>query len=133
MEPVTGVSLWELIRHLKQWLINLTRANSARKQQSITALRSVIIAARSTAAYVRALNDTGRQSHSTEATLSEQWTRLGFELSDLGLEKLAKRCEIKGRYWADPAQFDDDFLAKADVSLQRMEQLARQLVAEIER
>jgi hypothetical protein len=45
---------------------------------------------------------------------------------------LAKRCDITGRYWADPTQFDQEFLQRADVGLARMEQLARRLVAEID-
>ena len=133
MDLITDISLWALVKHLKQWLLNLRRAGSDRKAQSIQALRSVIIAARHTRVYVRQLNEAGEQSHETEAELSIQWTRLGFELHDLGLNKLAKRCEIKGRYWANPSQFDPAFLQKADVGLERMEQLARQMVADIER
>jgi hypothetical protein len=60
------------------------------------------------------------------------WTELGFRLRDLDLARLAKRCEINGRYWADPEQFDDDFLRKADAGLARMEQLARQLISRVE-
>ena len=116
MAVLTDISLWELIRHLKRWLTNLRRAGEARRSQSIDALRAVIVA-----------------DHDREAALSETWTELGFRLQDLGLRQLAKRCDIKGRYWADPEQFDPDFLNKADVGLSRMEQLARQMVAEIER
>jgi hypothetical protein len=133
MEVITDISLWELVKHLKQWLVNLSRASSERKAQSIQALRSVIVAARHTSAYVRQLNDTGNQSHETEGQLSMKWTRLGFELHDLGLTKLAKRCEVKGKYWANPNQFDESYLKKADIGLERMEQLAKQMVAEIER
>jgi len=133
MEVVTDISLWALFNHLKQWLINLRRAGNERKTQSIEALRSVIIVARHTSAYVRRLNDTGTQDHEKEAQLSEMWTELGFRLADLDLLKLSKRCDIKGKYWADPAHFDSEFLEKADIGLERMEQLARQLVAEIER
>jgi hypothetical protein len=61
------------------------------------------------------------------------WTELGFRLEDLDLLKLAKRCDIKGKYWADPVHYDSEFLNKADVGLERMEQLARQMVPEIER
>lgn len=132
MEPITGLVLGELFKHLKSWLANLTRAGSQRKTQSVYALRSVIIAARNTTAYIRQINTNAEQCFATEAKLSEEWTRLGFELSDLGLYKLAKRCEIKGRYWADPNQFNDSFLEKADINLVRMEQLARQMVSEIE-
>ena len=122
----------ELFKHLKQWLNNLSRANRERQRQSISALRTVVIAARQTQAYLRLLHDTGQQDHAQESKLSEMWTELGFELTDLGLSKLAKRCDIKGRYWANPDGFDSEFLQKADVGLERMEQLARQLIAAIE-
>ena len=39
---------------------------------------------------------------------------------------------LKGRYWADPARYDSNFLEKADVGLERMEQLARQMISKIE-
>lgn len=133
MEAITGPGLWALVKHLKQWLLNLHKAGAARKAESIKALRAVIVAARHTSVYVRRLNESGGQDHAEEARLAAMWTDLGFQLADLGLAKLAKRCDIKGRYWADPAQFDGDFLDKADVGLERMERLARQMVAEIER
>ncbi len=133
MEVITASNLWELVRHLKQWLLNLHRASSERKAQSIKALRAVIVAARHTSTYVRQLTDTGQQSHQTEGQLAVEWTRLGFELHDLGLTKLSRRCEISGRYWANPGQFDAAFLEKADIGLARMEKLAKQMVAEIER
>jgi len=133
MTVLTDISLWELIKHLKQWLTNLNRASDQRQRQSIEALRAVVIAARHTQAYVRRLNDSAGQDHSQEAKLSEMWTELGFRLSDLGLSKLAKRCDIKGRYWANPDRFDREFLHKADVGLERMEQLARQMLVQFER
>ena len=133
MAVITDIGLWQLFRHLRSWLVNLRRAGADRQRQSIVALRAVIVAARQTQAYVRHLNDTGKQDHAREARLSERWTEIGFKLDDLGLTKLAKRCDIKGRYWADPRRFDADFLDKADVGLERMEQIARQLVQEIEK
>ena len=132
MALLTEISLRELFRHLGQWLANLKRAGSERQQQSIASLRAVVIAARHTKTYVRQLRDTSKADHREEARLSTMWTELGFRLQDLKLNKLAKRCDIRGRYWADPASFDSDFLDKADVGLERMEQLARQLIAEIE-
>ena len=133
MELITDISLWELVKHLKQWLVNLKKAGKARKTESIDALRAVIVAARQTSAYVRRLNDIGQQDHAEEANLTAMWTELSFKLADLKLSKLAKRCDIKGRYWANPAQFDAEFLQKADAGLETMERLARQMVAEIER
>ena len=124
--------LRELFRHLRTWLANLQRAGGERRRESVAALRAVIIAARHTQAYMRKLKIEQKQGHREEARLAGMWTELGFRLADLNLKRLAKRCDINGRYWADPEQFDADFLRQADVGLQRMEQLARQMVAEIE-
>jgi hypothetical protein len=132
MAVISDISLWALFKHLGSWLGNLSRARQQRKRESIEALRAVVVAARHTQAYLRQLEDTGQQNHATEANLAGLWTDLGFRLNDLGLTKLAKRCDIRGRYWADPKILDADFLQRADIGLERMEQLARQLLAEIE-
>jgi hypothetical protein len=132
MAVISDISLWTLLRHLGSWLGNLSRARQQRKRESIEALRAVVVAARHTQAYLRQLDDTGQQNHAIEANLAGLWTELGFRLNDLGLTKLAKRCDIRGRYWADPNILDADFLLRADIGLERMEQLARQLLAEIE-
>ena len=133
MAPLADSSLWELVKHLKQWLINLRRAGRARKRESIDALRAVIVAARATRVYLRRLAANGQHDHDEEARLARLWTELGFVLADLGLGALAKRCDVSGRYWSDPAQFEREFLDRADIGLERMEQLARQMVAEVER
>ena len=124
--------LRELIRHLVSWLANLQRAGRLRKRESLDALRAVVVASRLTQAYLRQLRDTRQQDHREEGRLATRWTELGFRLADLGLGKLAKRCDVSGGYWADPQRFDEDFLQRADVGLDRMEQLARQMIAEIE-
>jgi hypothetical protein len=131
IEILTGISLWELVKHTGSWLVNLKRAKNARKQESIDALRKVVIAARRTSVYMRQLQETGKRSHETEAELAVLWTELGFALQDLGVTKLAKRCYIKGRQWADPSRFDKEFLEKADVGLEKMEQLANEVLLEV--
>ena len=131
MASLTANLLWELFKHLRQWLVNLDRAGEQRKRESIEALRAVTLAARATRVYLRRLADTARADHAEEARLSELWTGLGFKLKDLGLGALAKRCDVTGRYWSDPSQLDREFLDKADVGLERMEQLARRLLAEL--
>ncbi|MCU7797019.1 MAG: hypothetical protein KZQ75_07810 [Candidatus Thiodiazotropha sp. (ex Myrtea spinifera)] len=132
MELITSNTFYGLFRHGLQWLANLRRAKQARIEESVQALRQVIIAARETAVYLRQLKETGQQDHTVERHLTVLWTKLGFALQDLGLEKLAKRSQITGAHWADPSRFDEAFLDKADISLERMEQLARQLLSEIE-
>ena len=132
MELTTDVSLWALIRHAGRWLGNLRRAGAVRVAESRRALRGVIVASRRTRAYLRSVEETGRKDHAREADLSACWSELGFALQDLGLSKLAKRCDISGRYWSDPKTFDEDFLDKADVGLERMERLALELLARTE-
>ena len=130
VDLVTSVSLWELIKHAGSWVVNLRRASAARKEESVTALRQVIIAAQKTTVYVRQINETGRKDHSIEAELSIAWTELSFRLDDLGIDALAQRCRMKGKHWADPNQFSSEELEKADVGLEKMESLASEMLSE---
>lgn len=131
MENISARLLWDIFKHARSWLANLHRAGDRRKQQSIQALRSIILASRETAVYMRFMNESGIRSQETESHLSLLWTDLGFALQDLGIEKLAKRCQISGKHWADPEHYDEEFIQKADISLERMEQLAKQILHEI--
>jgi hypothetical protein len=133
MEYLSASLLVELFRHVRSWLANLSRAGQGRKEASRAALRGVIKAARETAVYVRRLEDLGTRDHATEARLAGLWTDLAHALEDLGIHRLAKRCDISGRHWADPSHYDREFLERADVRLERMESLARQILAEVER
>ena len=120
-----GVSEWlTIITHVKKWVTNLLRAKSERKKQSKEALRAVIRAVRETTIYLRDLREGGKKSIKKERELSLLWTELSFKLDDLGLKKLANRCSLKGRYWADPAAFDKAFLNRADIRLSEIEKLA---------
>lgn len=130
IEVVTAISLWELVKHTGSWVVNLRRAKGARKKESIDALRKVVLAARKTSVYMRQLQDTGKRSHQSEAELSILWTELSYALNDIGIEKLSKRCLVVGKHWADPAKMEKSYLEKADVGLERMEQLANQLLKE---
>ena len=125
----TGL-LWDAFKHLRSWLANLARASDKRKQESIEALRKVITAARETAVYMRYLEG-GKQDHKTESHLAVLWTDLGFALADLNLNKLAKRCQITGKQWVSLEHYDADFIKKADISLERMESLAKEILHHI--
>ncbi|MBD3634357.1 MAG: hypothetical protein HUJ23_05550 [Methylophaga sp.] len=133
MDNISPTLLWEIFKHVRSWLANLNRAGWQRKQQSKQALQNVILAARETAVYLRQFKDTGKPDHRTERHLATLWTKLGFELEELGLDKLAKRCHISGRHWADPEFYDADFLQQADISLQSMEKLAGQILLKLKK
>lgn len=130
---LTPTAIWALIKNASQWLVNLRRASKNRQLESIAALRKVILAARKTAVYVRQLEDTKQRHYPTEDELARLWTELSFLLEDIHVPKLAKRCSINGKQWADPKSMNKDFLGKADAGLERIEQLANQLLAQLER
>lgn len=131
MLTLSAVELKTLLTHIVRWLANLGRANDERKKASVSAVRDVILVARRTATYLRHVEQTGQQDVKQEQDLAERWTKLGFSMQDLGLSKLAKRCDIRGRAWADPTQFTPEFLEKADVSLDSIERLAAQAIKDV--
>jgi hypothetical protein len=114
MAPIDlGPQEWlSLITHVKRWLGNLLRARAQRKQQSTESLRVVVIAVRKTTIYLRHLREGSKRSRRLESELALLWTDLAFAVEDIGLDALAKRCNISGRYWADPADFDDELCAR---------------------
>ncbi len=132
VEPAADVAILSaLLGHLKRWLANLRRAGAPRRAESVRALQNVVRAARETAVYLRQRRDTGNTDHARERELAVLWTDLGFELDRLGVRGLAKRCDVSGRYWADPEGLDPDFLDRAGVRLDEMEKLARTLLKSV--
>ncbi len=132
LAELSAKELLSIITHVKQWVGNLRRAKQQRKQESKKALRAVISVVRETTVYLRSLKEGGKKSIAKEERLSLKWTQLGFELEDLGLDKLASRCNIKGRYWANPGDFDQDFLARTGMRLNDIETLAQKSLAELD-
>lgn len=127
--PIIESTLRELLANLGRYLANLARAGAKRKEESVKALEGVIRATRQTRVYLRALNDHGKRDYKKEERLTDTWTRLSFELRKLGVQALAKRCDIAGGYWADPDKVSIEFLKSARARLQDLELEARTLLA----
>lgn len=127
--PIIESTLRELLANLGRYLANLARAGAKRKEESVKALEGVIRATRQTRVYLRALNDHGQRDYKKEERLTDTWTRLSFELRKLGVQALAKRCDIAGGYWADPDKVSIEFLKSARARLQDLELEARTLLA----
>lgn len=131
IEPIISAqTATALGKYLVQWLRGLMRASEQRKRDCEHAIDSVIAGVRRTQAYCRA-RDKGQINAETEASLAAMWTELGFQLEALGVKKLAKRCDVSGRYWASPEQFSKEWLDQADIGFDSVEKLARQLKAHI--
>ncbi len=126
----TPATAKEIASHVGRWLVNLRRASDERKLQSLRAVNKVVSLVRMTAAYSRGLK-AGKQDFNTEAILAGQWSELAFELTQLKLDALAKKCDLKSRYWASPEQFSPGFLSDADISFDTVERLARDMSVQI--
>lgn len=126
----TPATAKEIASHVVKWLVNLKRASDDRKSQSLRAVSKVVTLVRVTTAYSRGLK-AGKQDFNTEAYLAGQWSELAFELTQLKLDALAKKCDLKSRYWANPEQFLPEFLADADISFDTVERVARDMSIQI--
>ncbi len=131
LAELSAKELLSIITHVKQWVVNLSRAKQQRKQESKKALRAVISVVRETTVYLRSLKEGRETSIEKEERLSLNWTQLAFALEDLGLNKLASRCSIKGRYWANPADYDQGFLERAGMRLADIERMAQSSLKEL--
>lgn len=130
LDPITSSTAKTVATHAAKWLHNLWRASEDRQKESMRAIDKVIPALRMTSAYCRGL-DKGIVNPTTEGEIAAKWSELANELEALGLKALAKKCDVKGRYWANPDQFAPGFLEQADISFEAVEKLARNLKAKI--
>ncbi|SHG93528.1 hypothetical protein [Ferrimonas marina] len=128
IEIITTVSLWELSKHAASWLVNLRRAKQSRRQESIAALRQVILASRQTRIWLQQPSISPEQ----QQTLATLWTELSFTLSDLGVEKLAKRCDLAGAQWQWSPNQAPEALARTQAQLAKLEGLAQALLAQLQ-
>lgn len=129
--PITESTLKALIANLGRYLANLARAGQQRREESKKALQGVIRATRKTQVYLRQLNAKGKRDFAKEEGLTDTWTKLSFELKELGVKALAKRCDITGGYWSDPDKFSAEFLKNARVRLHDLELEAKTLLAKL--
>ena len=132
MIEVSSRALWELTKHIATWVANLSRAHELRQKQSINALRKVILASRETTFYLSQYRKTQQPNPYTEKQLSLLWTELGFELSDLNLDKLAERCQQIGRSWANPKELDFVLLSRVQAGLYKLEKTAEHLLKRLD-
>lgn len=129
--PMTESTLRALLGNLSRYLANLARAGHERREESRKAMEGVIRATRQTRVYLREMHSDGRRNFDKEATLTDTWTMLSFELKKLGVAALAKRCDIAGGYWSDPDTVTEDFLTQARARLQDIELDARALLRKL--
>lgn len=132
IEPILpATSSASLLKFLLQWLRSLSKASAERKVACVHAIEGVLVGVRRTERYIRERN-AGKVDPRTESELAAMWTELGFQLEALGVRKLAKRCDVKGQYWASPGKFSEQWWDQADIDLDSVAKLARQIKADVQ-
>jgi hypothetical protein len=101
--------LYELERAKLQYEADNRRAH---------ALTSFLRALNETEIYYGTLRESGKD-RDREEELSRTWIEVSQELCIVDLE-LAKRCEMKARYWADPVGWSPRQLENAHITIYEM-------------
>jgi len=133
IEHASADSLLSLSKFAIQWLQGLSRPSETGKTQCINALHRVIAATRETQRYCTS-RDNGRADPHKEGQLASTWIDLSFRLERVGMNKLAKRGDVKGRYRGARGSrdtFSEKRLNQAGITLKSIAQPARRINAEV--
>ncbi len=125
-----AIFYWEVAKHLKKWVTNLKRARENRKNESIEALRQVIVASRGMRIYINEWKE-GVRDYPSEKQLSEEWTKLGFLVKDLGLQDLSNKCDELALKLTMIDQVGKETVEKTREALVSIEERAREILNEV--
>lgn len=119
-----------LSKEVIKCLRRLVDGSAKRQSACLDAIEKVVVGVRKTEAYCRA-RSTGNRNLRTEGDLAAMWTEIGFALQRVGVPSLAKRCDVKGRYWANSERFSNEWWDSADIGLDSVEALARRVRVQV--
>jgi len=119
--------LINLFGHVIGWLKTARDVKASDKEEYKKALLTLYLAANETRIYIATLKRRKRPDRDREARLSRLWSEAAVELREIDPD-LAKRCLLKGEYWADPTRWTDQQIADARISLKELFDRARELL-----
>lgn len=97
--------------------IGLLKAEADRKSDKhIKALEKLNEAVTETEAYFHNRQDTAETDH----RLNRVWSAASIALNDAGYPKLASLAEIKGTYWLNPSNWNQDLIEASGIQLSEM-------------
>jgi len=91
------------------------------------ALSRILRALNQTKAYIADQVSGAPQDRKREEELSMAWTRASGELWGID-DDLARRCELKGEYWANPASWEPADVERARIGIDQVSEEARSLL-----
>jgi hypothetical protein len=83
------------------------------------AIEAILSAVNETRLYINFLSRSNTRDPDREQELSRLWTRAGAALRGIDNE-LARRALLKGEYWIDPDQWDDERVRETRIGLEEV-------------
>ena len=114
---------------LKEWFEAISSHKKRRDEEHEEAIEALYTALNETRIYIGRINRAG-ESHrdeDTEAKLSRLWTKASRKLRKVD-SHLAKRCFMKGDYWANPDGWTEEDIARARIQIDKVFRAARRLL-----
>jgi len=105
---IEAAQLVSIFNGIIRWLRAIGEAQEKRTAASNQALSRIYTAANETKAYIADLRS-GESDRKRERQLSSLWGDAGIALMQLDRD-LARKCLIKGEYWADPESWSERWL-----------------------
>jgi hypothetical protein len=120
-------ALLALLADLRKWIQQARARKQLRDERGQRAVEAILRAVNETTVYIAAQARGDRVSRNREAELSRNWTSAAAALHGID-DDLARRCEMKGAFWANPESWSQDDLTKARILLKQVSDDAHKLL-----
>lgn len=113
---IEAATLLSLVSLAHSWLAKQSAERARRDAEYRTALDRLGTAVNATEFYLHRRREGSPRSEDKESDLSALWDSAGRALRHIN-PTLARRCRIKGKYWADPAKWTSTQIDELDIRL----------------
>ncbi len=108
--------------------VRLARDGKIREEEHLTqALNALYVALSETKLYIVSRKRTGKADRQKEEDLSRLWVQASIPMRYID-QDLADRCMLKGDYWADPGEWNDERIEESRIEIGRVFAEARELI-----
>ena len=114
---------------LREWLTQLLAQRDSRSEKKRAAVESLLDAVRATQIYLHDLNTGAPEERSKEIELSTLWDRAARAFYGID-QDLAPLLQLKSETWAAPSKWSEAKVEQFGVTIARISEKARRLLAE---
>jgi hypothetical protein len=115
-----------IFKEFKDWILGIDKANLEHNKEDKIALKSIYLALSETKFYFRD-RKTIPQDRERERQISKLWFDASTELKNIDRD-LAQRCFLKGDFWTDPNNWQQNDEESINISIEEMTKLSKELI-----